>query len=768
MTGIREAEPGLLAGSERVPERHDVQRGAVLGLERLAVQRPAQVLPRRVHRHREARHGAVGVVDDLVPAANLERVPGGVQVHGHVHARELGHRGILPGLDVLGPVVLPQLPRGAALVAVVHAEGEQRAGHDGHQQQRGDRTRPGEYRARPQRVDESRRVALAPLEQPHGEHGEQHGDAQPQRAIQEQRHAVVLERGDVGPPEHAPQIPVPHPVHVAARLRPAGEDHDAESHRVGRVSIARHGLDRAHERGEQQERGHQQQPPHDHERHELQRHVPLEGEDAQAADQACEHDGQAEHGVRERLARQQRGGAQRRRVRDRAEARAALALQRFRRIEQDHHAHEQRERVHHADGERPRRVEQPGVERAHVVVVRQCLEQDEGHEQVEPGVPEDPVHLGLRHLERAGDEAGNAGAHAERGERGGDVAVRRDPSRKSVIAARRPSLDDRLRPAGPAQRGGEAALQHPHRPEAQGHAREALDDHQRVEPDAGAIVEVHALVHVEPDFLQPAQPGEIHELEHPVHLPRQPHRRPFPEEEHAHHEHGDGKEEHQHGPSREPTDGEARAAEEHQRRQREHEGGSQVAHQPERADVLRVAAVRHQVVERHHEREVEAERRHERGQHGDELAPHVLARLERRRVQQLAHLGLVVADQRHARGHGGEEHVDETRHEDEQLTDRELGVDERLVASDAGVARGDGRVPGADPIGEEAEDHELHPEERPARVEPQLLPEHLQEPRGAHDRTAAGSPSGATGSAGGAVASIDSTPGSSPRRMSTR
>ena len=63
-----------------------------------------------------------------------------------------------------------------------------------------------------------------------------------------------------------------------------------------------------------------------------------------------------------------------------------------------------------------------------------------------------------------------------------------------------------------------------------------------------------------------------------------------------------------------------------------------------------------------------------------ELAPHVLAGRERRGVQQLADLQLVVADHGHAGGDGDEERVDEEHQHGQQLRDRELGGDPRLVA----------------------------------------------------------------------------------------
>ena len=270
------------------------------------------------------------------------------------------------------------------------------------------------------------------------------------------------------------------------------------------------------------------------------------------------------------------------------------------------------------------------------------------------------------------------------------------------------------------------------------------------------VVEVHTAVHEQPVFLEPAQPRGIGHLHQAVDGKRQPRGRPVPEEERVHEQHGDGEREDQHRQSRQAADREARAGEQHERRQREEQHGAEVVAHRQRADVILVLAVREHVIAQDRPADVEAQHGDEAREHGEVLAPHVLRGLERRAVQQLAHALLVVADHRHAGGDRDEEYVEDADQHHQRLGDGELGRDPGTVAAHARVAGADLGMTGGQHEHEEAEQQDLHPEQRPAQVVHQLLTEDFEQARRVHAVTAA------------AVLRPASCPGSSPVRMSTR
>ena len=90
----------------------------------------------------------------------------------------------------------------------------------------------------------------------------------------------------------------------------------------------------------------------------------------------------------------------------------------------------------------------------------------------------------------------------------------------------------------------------------------------------------------------------------------------------------------------------------------EDEGRDQVVGEQERPADLGGLGVGHDVVEEDHRQQVHREDARERDDHGEELAPHVLARRQRGGVQDLADLQLVVADHGHAGDDGDEEGVE--------------------------------------------------------------------------------------------------------------
>src|SRR6202023_2197823 len=166
----------------------------------------------------------------------------------------------------------------------------------------------------------------------------------------------------------------------------------------------------------------------------------------------------------------------------------------------------------------------------------------------------------------------------------------------------------------------------------------------------------------------------------------------LPEEEDRQQEERQREQEHQQRPPRALAQVEGHAAEEDQRRRREDQRRAQVVGELERAADLRRVRVRHQLVEEHREQQVEAERGAEAAEHRQELPPGVLARRQRRRLEQLGDVPFVVLDDGEAAGDGEEEGVDHPHQGRQHERERELGGDPGLGAAHRGVAGDDGYV----------------------------------------------------------------------------
>ena len=292
------------------------------------------------------------------------------------------------------------------------------------------------------------------------------------------------------------------------------------------------------------------------------------------------------------------------------------------------------------------------------------------------------------------------------------------------------------------------------------------------------VVEVDALVDVEPGLVDPAQTGEVRELENPIDRQGEPRRRPLPEEERAEQQDGQREREHQDRLAGEPADCKGHAHRAHQHREREDEGRPQVVPEHEGPDDVPILAVRDDVVEQHREPEVHQQHPHEARQHREVLAPDILAGSEPRRVEQLAHFLIAVANQRHPGPDRDEERIDDRDHEDHELADRVLRGDPRLGAAHARVAGADGRVSSRQLPGQEPEKQDQHPEQRPPEVVDELPLEDLEQApeasrawvpssaRAAHSGIRTGSPSRSFAASGSPFSSNPAAPW--PGRMSTR
>ena len=324
-------------------------------------------------------------------------------------------------------------------------------------------------------------------------------------------------------------------------------------------------------------------------------HLALDQHHDREAAERHEHDAQAQDHVREALAEQDRERADRGGVVDGGEAGAALPLQRLDGVEEDQHADQERERVHVPDGDDAGGQQQRRIERPDGHDPGEHLDQDDRDEEIESGVAPQLAPLDARHLEHCAPEARWAGAHPERCNRRG---IERGPGVRGQ------------RPAGAGAPGGGRAAQQAReaRPierdgaEPQRDAQRALREDQGVEADRVLVVEVHALVHLEPALVDPPQAGEVHEHEHAVDRVCEPRGRPLPQEERAEHHQGERQHEHQHRLAREAADRERRSRREDQHRKREQQRRLEVVHRHERADRLHVLAVRQHVVNHSHGR----------------------------------------------------------------------------------------------------------------------------------------------------------------------
>jgi hypothetical protein len=133
------------------------------------------------------------------------------------------------------------------------------------------------------------------------------------------------------------------------------------------------------------------------------------------------------------------------------------------------------------------------------------------------------------------------------------------------------------------------------------------------------------------------------------------------------------------------------------------------------------------MIEQHGHSEVQDEHADEAAEHGQVLAPDVLAGGQPGRVQKRADVLVAIPDERHARGDGDEEAVHDRHQHDEELRIRELGGEPRPGAAHAHVPRTDARIADRELKDEETEEEEENPEQRPARHVRQVEAKHFAE-----------------------------------------
>ncbi len=155
-------------------------------------------------------------------------------------------------------------------------------------------------------------------------------------------------------------------------------------------------------------------------------------------------------------------------------------------------------------------------------------------------------------------------------------------------------------------------------------------------------------------LVQPSVAGWVETAEHGLDARVEPGRVPAPEEEHDQEQHRDREEEDGHRPARALAEPVAHPRQEDDRRQREPERRLDVVHEMERAaNLVGVVDRQHVLAEdrRHH---LHHEHDQERGDDAGELPPHVRARAQSGRVQDLAHSQVVVVHDGGARTDGDE------------------------------------------------------------------------------------------------------------------
>ena len=527
-----EADADPPARRQRRRELEGVEPRAVLRLVGLAVQRPAHLLPVRAAGEREALERGVVVVEQLVAAVVGE--PAAVRIDHQIErdVRDRRLRRVLPGRQVLLPVVPPLLLEPGALVAVVDGDPEGDAGGERHHGEGGEAQRRVPERPRLQAVDAADGVRLPPSEEAHGEDGEQPGEPQGQDPAEDESLAVELEDPHVAPAHRAPEPPVPHPGHAVGELEVEAEEQRAEAGAIGDVALAEGGLDDQDEAGPDQEGGHQQQPPDEQEGAGVGRQLPLDEDGDGAADIGGDRHQHADRAVGERLAEEERGGARRGREGDRGEAGRALALQRLGGVEHQEQADEDGEHVHPVHRGDARGDQQLGLERPQGgQAVAQGLQQDEGAEQVDAGRGEQVPQLRAGHLQGARDEPDRPrAASAAPPERRAPPAAAAGwwRRRRARRPPRPPSASRR-----PLEMGGQVPLREPDPGEPEGQEGQAREDERQVEPDAGRVVEAGPAVELDPGLVDPAEAGGIDQHQQPVDPRVEPGRRPAPEEEAA-------------------------------------------------------------------------------------------------------------------------------------------------------------------------------------------------------------------------------------------
>ena len=257
----RKADVHRAAGIDRRLRRESEQGRAVLGLVLLAVHRPVDVGPVEAAGQGESLEGRVVGVRQREPSCSFEVAFRRVELERQVDVDDLGLPRVLPGREVLLPVVVGLLLGRVRLAALRDHHAERGAEHRREQRVRREAQGRAPQRPRAEAVDDPDRVGVATPVESHRDHHEERRQREHQQPVEHERRPVHLERAHVAPANRVPEIPVESPVHLVAPLGPSGRDQGEQSNPVGRVPVPRdrdHGGD---ETGPHQEGGNQEQRP---------------------------------------------------------------------------------------------------------------------------------------------------------------------------------------------------------------------------------------------------------------------------------------------------------------------------------------------------------------------------------------------------------------------------------------------------------------------------------------------------------------------------
>ena len=206
----------------------------------------------------EARQRGLAVVEQLIGTAALKAVAFRLDPQIQIHGGEGGFGCILPGAEILLPIVPRFLFRVSSLNAVEDGEPEQDAHDERHEGERRQPQEPPGGGRSLEPVECADGVFLPAIEGTYRDRDEEERQPQGEEPVQDQGLAVELQRSHVGPAHRAPEHPVADPIHTAGELPVERKRQRSQGDAIGHEALTGHRLHTGYEGGPEQQSGNEQ------------------------------------------------------------------------------------------------------------------------------------------------------------------------------------------------------------------------------------------------------------------------------------------------------------------------------------------------------------------------------------------------------------------------------------------------------------------------------------------------------------------------------